>query len=504
VPRLTNAWVALACTGLAISASSRPFDRDDAPDSQWALPNQNLSSTRASADSAIDSSSIGRLRPIWRFRLPGEPGFAGVFASTPVVLGSVVYAQDLNSNVFALDRATGRFLWRQRFDSPNGGPNGLAAVGGAVFGNTTTSAFALDAATGRRLWLRRLTTRTEQEIDVAPVVADGLVYTSTIGLAPGGGKGALYALDARSGDPVWRFVTVRGRWAVPREAGGGGAWWPMSVDEGGRVYVGISNPAPWGGSKAHPNGGAYRGRALYTDSLLVLDGRSGKLLWYDQVVPHDIRDYDFAVSPVLTALDVRGVTTNVVLGAGKNGRVYAWDRDAHRRLWSVAVGRHRNDLGPTLPRRPVTVCPGLYGGVETPMAYSDGRLFVSVVDLCMKGSATGYKPFFGLEFGAGSGALVALDAATGRRIWTRRFDDPVFGCATVANDVVFTSTYDGWLYGLDVRTGRQLWRARARAGINACPAVDGNLLLVGAGADSPAFDSPTFELTAFAPAAGRR
>jgi alcohol dehydrogenase (cytochrome c) len=474
---------------------------------QWTLPNQNLASTRAVADELLDSWNVRGLRPVWRYRLRAEPGFAGVFASAPVVLGQTVYLQDLASDVYALDRATGRFLWRQRFGVPNGGPNGLAATAGAVFGNTTKSAFALDAVTGRRLWVRRLTTRTEQAIDVAPIVADGLVYTSTLGLAPGGGKGALYALDAGTGAVVWKFVTIRGRWAIPREAGGGGAWWPMSIDDQGRLYAGISNPAPWGGSKRHPNGGAYRGRALYTDSLVVLDGRSGKLLWYDQVVPHDVRDYDFAVSPVLATLNVRDSARNVVFGGGKNGRVYAWDRDTHRRIWTVSVGRHANDVGPLLPRRYVSVCPGLYGGVETPMAYSDGRLFVPVVNLCMRGSATGYKPFFGFEFGAGEGEFIALDATSGRTLWARRFKEPVFGCATVAEDVVFTSTYDGHLYGLNTRTGKLVWQARARAGINACPTVDGGLLLVGAGADSPAFDTPRFELTAFgltAPVAARR
>jgi outer membrane protein assembly factor BamB len=474
--------------GLVLAVGSRATEAGD-----WALPNQSLSSARAAADSAIDSSTVPRLRPLWRFRLPTRPGFAGAVTSTPLAAGDAVYLQDMSSDVFALARRTGRLRWVQRFRSPSGGPNGLAAADGRLFGNTATSAFALDAATGRRLWLRRLTNRLEQAIDVAPVVANGLVYTSTVGLAPGG-KGALYALDAATGRVVWRFVTVSGAWAVPREAAGGGAWWPLSVDDRGRVYAGNSNPFPWGGSKRHPNGGAYRGAALYTDSLLVLDGASGKLLWHDQVVPHDIRDYDFAASPILAS--VGGI--DAVIGAGKNGRVYAWDRETRRRLWTTAVGVHRNDLGPTLPRRYVTVCPGLYGGVETPMAYADGQVYVPVVNLCMKGSAVGYKPFFGLEFGAGSGELVALDAASGRRLWRRRLPSPVFGCATVANDLVLTSTFDGFVYALARSNGSIVWRTRARAGINACPAVAGDLLLVAAGANPPSFETARYELTAYA------
>ena len=77
---------------------------------------------------------------------------------------------------------------------------------------------------------------------------------------------------------------------------------------------------------------------------------------------------------------------DVVFGAGKGGRVVAWDRAARTRLWSRAVGTHLHDLGP-LPVQPTRVCPGLLGGVQTPMAYADGRLFVPVVELCSRESA---------------------------------------------------------------------------------------------------------------------
>jgi alcohol dehydrogenase (cytochrome c) len=327
-------------------------------------------------------------------------------------------------------------------------------------------------------------------VTTAPAVANGLVYTSTTGQAPGG-RGVLYALDERSGAVRWRFDTIVGPWKYPKEAAGGGAWYPPSIDTAGRVYWGTSNPYPWGGSRRHPNGGMYPGPVRHTDSLLVLDGRTGALLWSDQVTPHDVRDHDFQLSPILTARNV--------VGAGKGGRVVAWDRSSHERLWETRVGVHRNDTGP-LPRRPVSVCPGLLGGVETPMAFAGGRVFVPVVDLCFAESAYGSSgfAFYSKDYSKGLGELVALDAATGRRLWTRRFGSPNFGCATVAGDVVFTATYDGRVYGLAARDGSTVFHARTRAGINACPAVAGDLLLVGAGTDHPAFPRPVFELIAYA------
>jgi len=468
---------------------------------EWPAPNGDAASTRAARGSPIDAASIARLRLDWRFRFTAHPGFSGIFASTPLALGGRVYVQDLDSNVFALDAASGRLVWQRRFSMIDGGPNGLAAGYGRIYGSTDRTAFALDARTGRLVWQVQLGDPPARQVDIAPVVANGLVYTSTIGLPPGG-KGTIYALDAATGRPRWSFNTVPGRWTVPIEAGGGGAWWPLSVDAAGRVYAGISNPYPYGGNRKHPNGAAYLGAALYTDSLLVLDGMTGKLAWYDQVTAHDVRDYDLSDSPILARQRVAGKVRDVVYGAGKAGVVYAWDRGTGQRLWQTAVGRHENDRG-SLPRQQVTVCPGLLGGIETPMAYAGGRLFVPVVDLCMRGSAVGYEDLYRVDVPKrGRGAVVALDAGTGRPLWKRRFAAPPFACATVANDVVFVPTFDGRIYALAAATGRTLWQTRAPAGVNGCPAIDGDTLLVGAGTKYPGRPN-TYGLLAFRLISGR-
>jgi outer membrane protein assembly factor BamB len=454
----------------------------------WQLPNGDLAGTRAAAGTAIDAGNVDTLEPRWRLPLTGTPTYSGLFASTPVADAETVYVQDLHSDVRALDRATGRLRWVHRYRAPNEGPNGLAVDDTRVYGATDSDAFALSASTGRELWRRHLTNVRERFVDVAPVVWEGLVFTSTVGYAPFG-RGAIYALDAATGAVRWKLDTIEKPWRYPLEAGGGGLWYPVSVDDDGRLYAGNSNPTPWGGSPERPNGGAFPGPARWTNSLLVLDARTGKLLWFDQVTPHDVRDYDFQATPILR--------DDVVLGAGKAGRVIAWDRETHERVWETKVGLHLNDTGP-LPRRRVTVCPGLLGGVETPMAYADGRLFVPVVDLCGWGSAIARQQLDTYDPASGRGRMVALDADTGERLWERRFPSPDFGCATVAGDVVFTSTFDGTVYGLSVEDGRTLWRTRMRAGVNACPAVVGDLLLVGAGV--PGRPDAVTEIVAFGPA----
>jgi alcohol dehydrogenase (cytochrome c) len=457
------------------------------------MPNARVTGSRVAVGSEIRAGNVASLRPTWRYPFPGRASFSGIAASTPIVRQGAVFVQDLNSNVQALSLADGHPLWRARFARPSDGPNGVTTANGMVFGNTDQSTFALDARTGRVVWQTRLTT-TRNPITIAPVVANGrLVLTSSTGMAPSG-RGILFGLDAATGRIRWRFDTILSPWRYPQVARGGGAWQTPTVDANGDVYWGTANPYPWGGTPQRPNGGDYPGDVRHTDSLVVLSGRTGSLRWADQVTPHDIRDYDFQLPPILALVGGRAV----VVGGGKSGRVIAWDRSTHRRLWETMVGLRRNDVGP-LPARPVSVCPGLLGGVETPMALSGGRVFVPVVDLCFRQSSHGPEglDFFRVDYSKGKGELVALDARSGRRLWTRKLPSPNFGCATVANDVVFTATYDGTIYGLSVEDGRTLWKAKARAGINACPAVAGRTLLVVAGTDHPAFQSPVLELEAF-------
>jgi outer membrane protein assembly factor BamB len=455
----------------------------------WALPGANLSGTRAVAGPGITAATVGHLKVSWRFRPSGPLERYGLFATTPLIDHGTVYVEDLRSNVFALNQATGKVRWSKRFNAINDGPNGLALAAGRIYGATDGAAFALSRSSGQLLWSRNLTSQSQQFVDVAPVYWRGLVIVSTVGFAPLG-RGVIYALDARTGAVRWRFQTVEHPWPHPLEAGGGGTWYPVSIDSQGRLYAGISNPTPWGGSPKLPNGAAFPGPVRYTDSLVVLNARTGRLLWYDQVTPHDVRDYDFSATPILAELD----GAPMVFGAGKAGLVIAWNRRTHRRVWTTPVGLQRNASGP-LPRRRVTVCPGIFGGVETPMAYGSGRLFVPDVDLCVSGSATTSENVDKVVPAHGRGRMVALDAHTGQILWDDRLSSPDFGCATVSNNVVFTSTYAGTVYALATATGRVLWRAKMPDGIIGCPAVLGDTLIVDAGVPEHAGARP--EMVAF-------
>ena len=470
----------------------------------WPAHNFDLANTRASFDSQIDGRDVATLRRRWTFKLSYTGGY-GAFTSNPIVAGGVVYLEDPDSDVFALELANGRLVWQHDYHSvtPSGGPNGVAYGYGLVYGETESSVFALNPHTGKQVWIRKLTGKPDEGIDMAPQLYDGKLLISTIpGSATsfynGGAYGVLFALDARTGRKLWSFSTVKGGaelWGNPKRNGGGGLWYPPAVDSHGRVFIGTGNPSPYPLSTSDPNARSRPGPNLYTNSLVALDGATGKLLWYRQVTPHDLRDHDFQDSPIIVTVRIHGVPTEVVVGAGKSGYVIAFRASDGARLWTLAIGRHNRYQSGPLPSKPVVYCPGGLGGVLTPMAEARGVLYVPWIDLCFKGSATGLVR--GGPVPPVSGGLAAVDTSTGAILWKHIFTTMDAGAATVADNVVFTSTYDGTIYAFSAETGATLWHTKAPAGINSFPAVTKTALIVGTGAPTSSGKSPTGEIVAY-------
>ena len=497
---------AFAGAPAAAGAVGQPPPEWAANAGSWPAHNYDLSNTRATVQSPITAQTVSQLKVKWRFPIKGSGEF-GVFSSTPIVLNGTVYFQDLNSNVYALDRSTGALKWRHTFNKPSVGPNGVAFGNGRIYGATETNAFALDAQTGKLLWTSRKLIRNDTEgVDMTPQLYDDTVLISTIpgntkSFYKGNGDGIVWALDAATGKPKWTFNTIADGaklFGDPKVNSGGGLWYPPAVDTQGRVFISVANPAPLYGTEKFPNGSSRPGSDLYTSSLVALDGQTGKRLWFRQAVPHDVRDYDEQIPAILTTLPIQGVPTEVVLVAGKMGKAFAYRADNGQPLWTVSVGRHENDTGP-LPRKLVNIFPGDLGGVETPMALAANRLFVPWVDLATRARATGLPGGLAGQspnFHEGRGGLAAIDAANGKVLWQNKLPSMDFGAATVANDVVFTSTYAGTIYAFDTQTGKTLWTTEAPAGINSFPAIDGDTLLVGAGTTG-FHKNPHFELIAY-------
>ena len=490
-----------AAAGQAASAPAAP--PNPAVAAAWTLPGGNLANTRDVA-SPITSSDVATLGVAWCVPVESTgvthaAGLANGYTTTPVVVNGVVYTQDQESNVMAIRLATGKVLWTHNYNSLNGGPDGVNVVGGTVYAATDSAAVALSAATGRQLWSRTLVGNDREGIDMTPGYNHGTVYVSTVPVNPnkgqylGGAKSTLWALNAATGAPEWSWDEVQNLWGHPGLNSGGGLWDPPSFDRQGNIYIGIANPGPIGQSgwpSGYPWGTSRPGPDLYTDSVVKLSP-AGKLLWYYQLTPHDLFDWDLQNSPVLTTAHGQPV----VIDGGKAGILIELSAQTGKPLWKLPVGVHRGPGNAGLLTENATPSsriqlpaefslePGVFGGVESQLATNGSATFAAVnnlaVPLTVKG-VTESSQAFRAAIPRATGEMIAVNQDTGKVEWDDHLPSSPYGAAAVTNNVVFTTTYSGHLYAFNAATGAILLNRPLSAGSNAPVTIDGDYVITGA------------------------
>jgi glucose dehydrogenase len=469
-------------SGVALAASGSTAT------GEWPYANADLANTRDAVGSLIDESNVATLAPAWTFTLTGKAkgnvGGFGTLAATPIVVNGVVYIQDLHSNVYALSLATGKLEWSYVVNKKvksGPGPNGVAVVNGVVYGATPTSVFALDAVSGTRIWSNdKLFSKGEGTFGIQPQVANGRVYlASQYGLVPGGG--VLVALRASTGKLLWRFKTVpkNDSGVSSLGVGAGGAWETPLVGADGSVTFGIGNPyQTLSSALSDPQ------RILYTDSAVNLDAATGALRWYYQAVPDDFKDYDLQASPI--AATANGVP--VVLGGGKMGIVYEMDAATGKLGWKTPVGIHNghdDDSLKALDHKntlsdPFTYSPGALGGILTNMAVAAGRVYVVTCNVAFNFTSTGQVNGVNAN-GKFSGNVEALNLVTGKVEWDTKVKGLPLGAATVSNNLVLTTLFQGELVALDRSMGAIVFERQLPRSTNAPLAVAGNTVIIPAG-----------------------
>jgi outer membrane protein assembly factor BamB len=445
--------------------------------------------------SSINSGNVSKLGTAWSVALTGKAGSFGNFATNAVVVNGVAYFQDLTSGVFAVNMKSGKVMWHTQYHDNSVGPNGVNVVGGKVYGATESKVFALSAATGEQLWSQKITRNQYEGIDMAPAINNGTVYVSTVpgnskGFYYGNGAAALWAMIAKTGKKLWKWQEVpTSLWGKKKVNSGGGQWQPPTFDSAGHLYLEVANPAPYigakdyPGKKVYPDGSSHPGNNLYTDTVDELNPKTGKLMWHYQLTPHDVHDWDLNNQAIISTVNGK----EAILSAGKAGLAIANDAKTGKLLWKTPVGMHNgHDLdglktmqGKKIKQPPYNVLPGSLGGVETPPATDGTTEYLPVNDIpnIIKNQATGTFP----PFTKGKGEMVAIDQNTGKIKWQHHFDQSPYGSATVSNDLVWTTTFDGTIWALNKNTGAVVWHQKLPAGTNAGLAIDGDTVLAGAG-----------------------
>jgi alcohol dehydrogenase (cytochrome c) len=333
-----------------------------------------------------------------------------------------------------------------------------------------------------------------------------LAFRDTVVVGVSGGeygiRGFLAAYDAASGDLRWKFNTIPspdepGHETWENDAwreGGGPTWVTGSYDPAlGLIYWGVGNPGP------DYQGDVRPGDNLYTDSVVALDARTGKLVWHFQFTPHDEHDWDSNQTPVLADLEIDGRLRKVMCWANRNGFYYVLDRATGEFLLGTPFVRLNWALGLDRDGRPIlapaaTISaggrltqPGVGGATNWQPPAFDPVHKVFFVHANEQGSiftkapvsrvARGAEGFFVASGAANSEAphpfVRALEAGSGKRLW--EYESPeialaggMTGLLATAGQVVFGAS-GGYLFALDARTGEERWKLFIGADTRAPP-----------------------------------
>ncbi|HVV26962.1 MAG TPA: PQQ-binding-like beta-propeller repeat protein, partial [Rhizomicrobium sp.] len=346
----------------------------DADRDNWLLHGRTYDNRRFSPLAAIDRNTVRKLAPVALI----HTGFVNSFEATPLVVNGVMYVSAPGDHVQAYDAASGELLWSYNpvleYTDLCCGPQsrGVAAAYGKVFvAQLDGHVVALDAKTGAVAWKSVLADTIPApthyySFTMAPQVVGGMVLVGNSG-AEYPTRGFVEALDANTGKLVWRFYTT----AAPGQPGGdswsgnswkyggGSVWNTPAVDpENHLVLFATGNPNPdyWGENR--------KGDNLYTNSIIGVHAKTGKIAWWYQQVPHDLWDYDAtAPAALFDAKDASGKIVPAAAEAGKVGNVFIVNRLTgallHKSEPFVMQSANMFDIpGET----PITRYPGINGG----------------------------------------------------------------------------------------------------------------------------------------------
>jgi alcohol dehydrogenase (cytochrome c) len=429
------------------------LDAADTATTNWLMYNKGYRAERFSSLRKINAGNAARLKPICMFQL----GELGTFSTGPVVYDGILYATT-HLGTYAIDATTCKKIWSHQHVAQgpemNATNKGVAIAGGRVIRGTQDGfLYALDAKTGDPLWTRQVADWSIGEgVGAAPIVWNDIVYVGKAG-GDWGIRGRMMAFNVSDGSPAWSFNLIpRGNevgadtWQnnESTEHGGGAAWVTYALDrETGTLFIPVGNPGPDYNKSVRP------GANLFTISTVALDAHTGKLKWWYQLRPNDDHDWD---ATVVSLFDAGG--KKLVATAGKEGILHVVDRDSGKLVFKLPVTTMLNHDAPLTPEG-VHVCP--VAGVQwngAAHSLTTGLLYVNAIDWCTVFKAgpdpkwVATVPYTGLANGWGT-------------------NDPI-------------SQWSGWINAVNPQTGKMAWRIHTPAPMYAAlTPTAGNVLFTG-------------------------
>ena len=335
----------VAQTGGARSGAARPY-------TTWTAYQGGAHSAQYSALDQINKSTVSRLDVAWTYPVNGTITF------NPIVIDGVMYAQGTGNAIVALDAATGKQIWRHANQGAIGGrgfnywespdrsdrrllylnAGHLTAIN-AQNGETITS-FGDNGRVDLRVALWRPARNPLQTSNPGRIFEDLIIVSLP---AQGAGYEAtpadVQAYDVRTGKIAWVFHSIphpgeAGYETWPpeayRTAGGVHNWSELTVDaQNGIAFI------PFGTARFDFYGGDRPGANLFGNALVALDARTGKRIWHQQLIHHDLWDYDLPQAPKLLTLRQNGQNVDVVAQATKQGFIFVFERKTGKPIFPI-------------------------------------------------------------------------------------------------------------------------------------------------------------------------
>jgi PQQ-dependent dehydrogenase (methanol/ethanol family) len=448
----------------------------------WLTYNGNASANRYSPLKQISTANVSLLKLKWVFPIQ----YFGLEV-TPLAADGVLYVTGPNQ-VFAIDALTGSALWQySRPTSPGmsgdarlGTNRGVAILGDRVFFVTDNAhLLALDRASGKLLWEIPMASDSHGQHyggTMAPLIVNDAIIAGVAG-ADEGIRGFVAAFKPDTGALIWRH------WTVPRTGepgiktwhdkepitGGGSTWLTGSYDPTtDTLFWATGNPWPDSDDVNRP------GDNLYTDCVLALNPKSGKLKWYYQFTPHDLKDRDATEPNVLVDTTYKGTFSKLLLHADRNGFFYVLDRTDGKLLLAKPFLRRidwASGIGPD--GRPVVKnprgCPDDAANWDSTAFSPETHLYYFLaLEECMGDKPGGYPEQTGQRF------LRALNIETGDIVWEIPQPGPTraktwTGVLATAGGLVFYGQPNGGFAAVDQRDGKTLWQFPTNVRMKASP-----------------------------------
>ena len=329
------------------------------PDKEWTEYLGGPDRNHYSPLDQVNRSNVGKLKKAWEYHT-GDT--SGQMQCNPIIVDGLLYGTTASVEVFALESATGKEVWRFRnsgdvkwYSLSRGVTHWRKGDDRRILFTAGEWIYALDAKTGRPVYSFGDSGRVSLKSGLGASAKDKFVISSTPGaifedliimplrLSEGAdaAPGYIQAFNVITGKVKWVFKTIPSpgefgyeSWEtgnhLNEDVGGANSWSGISVDhKRGMVF------APTGSAAFDFYGGNRKGNNLFANCLLALNARTGERIWHFQFVHHDVWDRDLPSPPNLLTINNNGSSVDAVVQVTKSGYVYVFDRETGKPIYEI-------------------------------------------------------------------------------------------------------------------------------------------------------------------------